>query len=101
MIIWFASLVGHYKAYNLESAYLADLEGDQEPLSNALSQFVSAHPSKSSRRFIEWFIETGLFRDWLRRKVIFCLLPIPSALLGVLAVYRKQLCIYFRFGTIC
>ncbi|VDD84867.1 unnamed protein product [Enterobius vermicularis] len=68
MLVWFATLLGHYKTFNLPHAYLADIREDSSELRTALAQYILAHPSKTSRRFIEWFIETGLFRDWLRRK---------------------------------
>uniref|UniRef100_A0A0N5AT68 UDENN domain-containing protein n=1 Tax=Syphacia muris TaxID=451379 RepID=A0A0N5AT68_9BILA len=69
MLVWFASLLGHYKTFSLPHAYLVDLKGNSTELQAAIYQYIMAHPSKTSRRFIKWFVETGLFRDWLRKKV--------------------------------
>uniref|UniRef100_F1KW05 Suppression of tumorigenicity 5 protein n=1 Tax=Ascaris suum TaxID=6253 RepID=F1KW05_ASCSU len=69
MLAWLASLVGHYKWCGLLSSYLADCNGDPEPLRASLTQLVAAHNSTSARRFTEWFVETGIFRDWIRRRV--------------------------------
>lgn len=68
MIAWFASLIGHYKSCGLQSAYLAELNGDPEPLRIAMTQLITSHTSKSARRFTQWFVETGVFRDWARNR---------------------------------
>ncbi|MFH4974072.1 hypothetical protein AB6A40_000781 [Gnathostoma spinigerum] len=70
VISWYASLIGHYKACGFHAAFNdTELKGDVEPFRTAAIQLVSAHTSRSSRRFTEWFVETGIFRDWIRRRV--------------------------------
>ncbi|VDN59803.1 unnamed protein product [Dracunculus medinensis] len=69
MLTWFASLIGHYKSCGYYSAYMADINGNSELFHTSKRLLVSAHSSKSAKSFTEWFVETGIFRDWLRRRV--------------------------------
>lgn len=71
MLTWFASLIGHYKSCGYYSAYMADINGNSELFHTSKRLLVSAHSSKSAKSFTEWFVETGIFRDWLRRRVFF------------------------------
>ncbi|VDN01028.1 unnamed protein product [Thelazia callipaeda] len=69
MLTWYASLVWPYKNCNFNAAFIAESNGDYDSLRISKSQLIASHTSKSTRRFIEWFVETGVFREWIRRKV--------------------------------
>lgn len=71
MLSWFAALIWPYKGCGFCAAFIAESNGDFESIRTSKAQLVSSHTSKSARRFTEWFVETGIFREWIRRKVIY------------------------------
>uniref|UniRef100_A0A914X021 Uncharacterized protein n=2 Tax=Plectus sambesii TaxID=2011161 RepID=A0A914X021_9BILA len=58
---WYATLLGHYREFALVQ------QQDGRPDFQKHS-FADAHPLKSGRLFLKWFVETGIFQDWIRRK---------------------------------
>lgn len=70
MMSWFAALIWPYKGCGICAAFIAESNGDFESIRISKAQLVASHTSKSARRFTEWFVETGIFREWIRRKVI-------------------------------
>lgn len=71
MLSWFAALIWPYKGCGFCAAFIAESNGDFESIRSSKAQLVASHTSKSARRFTEWFVETGIFREWIRRKVIY------------------------------
>ncbi|KAM3726566.1 DENN domain-containing protein 2C [Dirofilaria immitis] len=69
MLSWFAALIWPYKGCSFYAAFVAESNGDFESVRTSKAQLVASHTSKSARRFTEWFVETGIFREWIRRKV--------------------------------
>ncbi|VDK71891.1 unnamed protein product [Litomosoides sigmodontis] len=69
MLSWFAALIWPYKGCGFCAAFIAESNGDFESIRTSKAQLVSSHTSKSARRFTQWFVETGIFREWIRRKV--------------------------------
>ncbi|VDO42034.1 unnamed protein product [Onchocerca flexuosa] len=69
MLSWFAALIWPYKGCSFYAAFIAESNGDFESIRTSKAQLVASHTSKSARRFTEWFVETGIFREWIRRKV--------------------------------
>uniref|UniRef100_A0A8R1XWN4 UDENN domain-containing protein n=1 Tax=Onchocerca volvulus TaxID=6282 RepID=A0A8R1XWN4_ONCVO len=70
VLSWFAALIWPYKGCSFYAAFIAESNGDFESIRTSKAQLVASHTSKSARRFTEWFVETGIFREWIRRKVI-------------------------------
>ncbi|VBB26202.1 unnamed protein product [Acanthocheilonema viteae] len=69
MLSWFAALIWPYKGCGFCAAFIAESNGDFESIRISKAQLVASHTSKSARRFTKWFVETGIFREWIRRKV--------------------------------
>nr|CRZ25986.1 Bm10957 [Brugia malayi] len=69
MLSWFAALIWPYKGCGFYAAFVAESNGDFESIRTSKAQLIASHSSKSARRFTEWFVETGIFREWIRRKV--------------------------------
>uniref|UniRef100_A0A915PXV1 UDENN domain-containing protein n=1 Tax=Setaria digitata TaxID=48799 RepID=A0A915PXV1_9BILA len=69
MLSWFAVSIWPYKSCSFYTAFVAESNGDYELIRSSKAKLVASHTSKSARRFAEWFVETGIFREWIRRKV--------------------------------
>lgn len=94
MLSWFAALIWPYKGCSFYAAFIAESNGDFESIRTSKAQLVASHTSKSARRFTEWFVETGIFREWIRRKVIYCDFVIRNAKTYAIIFFRIQIILF-------